>query len=137
MTITLARRDDDAVLSPTLMSGTTATKLGLKQYVVGTAYTNGTITTTGPTGWTIVRGVFVPYQITDGAWRLRFNIQGTITTGSSGTQDITVSGITFVNITASTTYKLRATRTDAAGTGTASILSAGNSVTTFFATRIG
>ena len=137
MTITLARRDDDAVLSPTLMSGTTATKLGLKQYVVGTAYTNGTITTTGPTGWTIVRGVFVPYQITDGAWRLRFNIQGTITTGSSGTQDITVSGITFVNITASTTYKLRATRTDADGTGTASILSAGNSVTTFFATRIG
>lgn len=69
-----------------------------KQYVVGTAYTNGTITTTGPTGWTVVRGVFVPYQTSDGAWRLRFNIQGTITTGSSGTQDITISGVTSKNV---------------------------------------
>lgn len=51
--------------------------------------------------------------------------------------DIPASAVSFVNITASTTYKLRATRTDSAGTGTASVLSAGNSITTFFATRIG
>lgn len=68
-----------------------------KQYVAGTAYTNGTPTITAAS-WTTVRGVIVPYQTTDGAWRLKFNLSGQVPSGSRTGLTITISGVTFKNI---------------------------------------
>lgn len=69
-----------------------------KQYVVGTAYTNGTPTVTCPNaGFTVVRGLLIPYQTSDGAWRLIFQIA--FTQDATGTDPVlTLSGITSKNI---------------------------------------
>jgi len=69
--------------------------LNMKQYVEGTAYTNGT-PTIACSGWTTTRGVFVPYQV-NGAWRLRFNIRGTVSTPAT-VVSIMISGITSKNV---------------------------------------
>lgn len=70
-----------------------------KQYVVGTAYTNGTPTVTcGQGGFAVTRGVLVPYQTVDGAWRLRFNVTVTWTSASVSGLAATLSGVTFKNI---------------------------------------
>ncbi len=37
----------------------------------------GDFTVTGTLSWVTVRAVAVPYQTTDGAWRIKFNIVGT------------------------------------------------------------
>jgi hypothetical protein len=55
-----------------------------KQYVGGTDFT-----VTGPAGFSLTRGVILPYQCAfDGAYRARINIHYTITAGISGTIDI-------------------------------------------------
>lgn len=70
-----------------------------KQYVAGTTYTNGTPTLScAQAGWTPVRGVFVPYQTYDGAWRLRFSATGTFTSASISSVTVGVSGITSKNV---------------------------------------
>ena len=72
----------------------TATRLGLKQYLHGTTYNGGNAPTltTGFTSPVFVRGVFIPYQMQDGAWRLKFNVDVTHASGSSGTFNI--NGVT-------------------------------------------
>jgi len=72
--------------------------LNIKQYIEGTAYTNGTPTIAGVGGivWTTTRGVFVPYQV-DGAWRLRLNVRGLVAV-STAVLSITISGITAKNV---------------------------------------
>jgi hypothetical protein len=55
-----------------------------------------TLTVTGPSSWTTIRAVGVPYQTLDGAWRLRFNIVGS--SASTGTMTTTVAGIIFKNV---------------------------------------
>src|SRR6266853_1767285 len=74
--------------------------LGLKQYIVGTAYTNGTPNmTSAASGFAVSRGVLVPHQTIDGAWHLR--CQAYITTNAlgagAGSFTITLSGVTFKN----------------------------------------
>jgi len=68
----------------------TATRLGLKQYLHGTTYNGGNAPTltTGFTSPVFVRGVFIPYQMQDGAWRLKFNVDVTHASGGSGTFNI-------------------------------------------------
>lgn len=67
-----------------------------KQYVVGTTYTNGTPNVTcGQAGWAVLRGALIPYQTYDGAWRLRFGINGTFTSASITAASATISGTTF------------------------------------------
>lgn len=82
-------------------SQSTNTKPGLsltpKQYVAGTAYTNGTPDVTGSETYTKVRCLLVPYQTYDGTWRLRFNFAGTVSSGSRTAFTLTVSGVTFKN----------------------------------------
>ncbi len=64
----------------------------LTQYLVGTAYTNGT-PTLAATNWTNTRTTLLPYQTIDGTWRLRMNIWGSIT--STTTVSMTMSGVLF------------------------------------------
>lgn len=81
----------------TNMSNALATQLGLKQYLHGTTYNGGSAPTvsSGAAGFTVVRGVFVPYQMQDGTWRLRFNIAATWTSNASIT--ISINAVTFKN----------------------------------------
>ena len=61
--------------SPVGMSDQLATQLGLKQYLHGTTYNGGIAPTiTGGALSSVIRGTFVPYQMQDGRWRLRFNM---------------------------------------------------------------
>jgi len=67
-----------------------------KQYLGGTTY-NGVALTVAGTNGTLVRAVFIPYQLSDDTWRLRFNLAMTFTAAGSGTT-ITVAGITAKNV---------------------------------------
>jgi hypothetical protein len=51
---------------------------------------------TGPAGFALTRAVAIPYQTSDGAWRLKGNISYTANALSPST--ITISGITFKNV---------------------------------------
>ena len=44
-------------------------------------------------GFTVLRAVFVPYQMADGIWRLKFNLQGDFTSASVQTITVSVNGI--------------------------------------------
>lgn len=59
-----------------------------------------TLTVTG-TNWTTIRAVGVPYRTLDGAWRFRFNINGSISSTVTGI-NLTVSDITSKNVANST-----------------------------------
>lgn len=81
----------------------TAVTLGLvkdrKEYVSGTAYTNGTPSVTGSVGTSVtVRAILVPYQTVDGAWRLTFNVVTSFTSASVSGVTFTFTGVTFKNI---------------------------------------
>jgi len=72
------------------------TKLGLMQYVSGTNYNGGISPTLSGTGLATTRGVFVPYQMSDGTWRLKFNFRVTATSTTGLT--VTINGVTFKNV---------------------------------------
>lgn len=73
-----------------------------KQYVAGTAYTNGTPTVTSAQGgFTLLRGVLVPYQTSDGAWRLQFNLSCNYSSASISSLTWAISGITVKNVSGS------------------------------------
>lgn len=82
-----------------------ATRLGRKPYLHGTAYNGGNAPTiTASTYITnignIRRGVFIPYLMQDGAWRLKINIViDGMTTTSQTVHFINVNGVTFKNAT--------------------------------------
>jgi hypothetical protein len=79
----------------------TATRLGLKQYLHGTTYNGGNAPTItcSQAGFAVVRGVFIPYQTQDGAWRLKFNMVGTFTSATLTGIIFVVAGITIKNTT--------------------------------------
>lgn len=67
-----------------------------KQYVSGTAYANGTpLVTPVAIPFTLTRAVLIPYQTSDGAWRLKFNIGASISSSSRSSVDLDISGIAF------------------------------------------
>ena len=72
----------------------TATRLGLKQYLHGTTYNGSNAPTVAVTNLSTCRGVFTPYQMQDGAWRLRFNI-GLRLSVSAASITATVNGVSF------------------------------------------
>jgi len=76
--------------------GVTASFEGWEQYVAIDSATSsaGVPAVDGLAGgWTLSRGVFTPYQTSDGAWRLNFNVEGT--GFSSTTGDFVLHGVTF------------------------------------------
>ena len=64
-----------------------------KQYVGGTDFT---ITSDAVATVVFIRSVIVPYQTYDGAWRARININ--LSHGSDAAHNITITGITFKNV---------------------------------------
>jgi len=87
--------------SPVGMSDQLATQLGLKQYLHGTTYNGGiapTLTLTGGGGTlnSVARTVFIPYQMHDGSWRMRFNlVNASLSSAVRTTLQLTLSGVTF------------------------------------------
>lgn len=89
----------------TSLDDVTATRLGLKQYLHGTNYNGGNSPTiSAGTNITSIgnirRGVFIPYQCQDGAWRLKLNIviDGS-TASNAAVHEMAINGVTFKNAT--------------------------------------
>lgn len=78
---------------PTALTDSQATALGLKLYFHGTNYNGGNAPTVSGSGFSNLRSMFIPYQMQDGTWRMRFNIRGGNT--SLVTVSITINGVTF------------------------------------------
>lgn len=76
---------------------TTTSTAAFKQYYGNGTSNGGDFNVTG-TDWTTTRAVAVPYKTTDGSWRMKFNIRGTLS-GATNNILLTISGITFKNIT--------------------------------------
>lgn len=85
--------------TPTGLSDTAATMLGLKTYSHGTTYNGGnapTITVGGATLNSVFDSKFIPYQVQDGSWRLKFNFAFDNTTSTTNCGAI-VAGVTAKN----------------------------------------
>ena len=79
----------------TTMDDATATRMGLKSYSHGTTYNSGIAPTiSGAAGHAVQGSSFIPYQMHDGSWRLRFSWKATIT--GSTIVDSTVNSITGI-----------------------------------------
>lgn len=87
-----------------VLSNMEATRIGAKYYLHGTSYNGGnaptiTLVSGGGTLNSVERGLFIPYQMQDSSWRLRFNISLTLSATSRGTTIIGIAGVTFKNTT--------------------------------------
>jgi hypothetical protein len=68
--------------------------VALKQYYGNSSAGPGSFNVTG-TDWRTGYAVAVPYQTTDGAWRLKFNIFGYVSTETRTLYIANISGVTF------------------------------------------
>lgn len=68
-----------------------------KTYIAGNTYNGVNISITGWAAVTTSFGVFIPYKTVDGRYRLTFNFD--IHLASSGSGNITISGVIFKNYT--------------------------------------
>ena len=66
------------------------------QYLGGQTYNSVTLSVTATSG-TLVRGVFIPYQTLDGAWRLKLNFTMSFSPAVTN-PTVTIAGITTKNI---------------------------------------
>lgn len=80
------------------------------------------LTVTG-TGWTTVKAVGVPYKTKDGSWRLRFNIDGNVSSASRTTYTASISGVSFY---AGTTQYVTAYESGISGAATTYAIAASN-----------
>lgn len=76
----------------------TATRLGLKQYLHGTTYKDTiaptvTLFSGGGTLTSVDLGKFIPYQLQDGTWRLKFTISVTLSSAVRTIEGVSVNGI--------------------------------------------
>ena len=89
------------VNTPDNYSGNTA--LGLMQYRHGTTYNGGNAPTVsyiaGGGTATINRCVFVPYQMSDGIWRIKFNIDVSLSATTRTAVTVQINGITAATAT--------------------------------------
>lgn len=102
-----------ALETPTLMSDELATKLGHKIYSHGTNYNGGnsptiTLASGGGTLSSVDDSMFIPYQMQDGSWRMKFNVAVTLSSTSRTGANLAVAGLTFA-----TTNSLAITATSA------------------------
>lgn len=86
----------------TSMGDALATQLGYKQYFHGTAYNGGvaptiTLSAGGGSLSSIPRGLFIPYMVQDGSWRMRFSIVALVSSTSRTSLTLAVNGVTFKN----------------------------------------
>lgn len=78
------------------------TKLGIMPYSHGTTYNGGnaptiTLTAGGGTLSSVSRSKFMPYQMADSTWRLRFNFRVAVSSTSRTTAQFTIAGTVFQN----------------------------------------
>lgn len=83
--------------APTVYADAEATMMGLKQYLHGGSYKDGLAPTISGSGVSVIRALFIPYQVQDGTWRLKFNLAVTATSTTSLT--LSVNGIVTKNVT--------------------------------------
>jgi hypothetical protein len=83
------------------MTDAEATRLGLKSYSHGVTYTGSpnsptvTLTAGGGTLSSVVLAKFMPYQIQDGTWRMRFNLKAELSSAARSVTGLSIAGITF------------------------------------------
>lgn len=91
--------------NPTALDDVSATRFGLKQYVHGFSggYKDGLAPTVsyiaGGGTATINRCVFVPYQMSDGIWRIKFNIDVSLSAATRTAVTVQINGITAATAT--------------------------------------
>jgi len=78
----------------------TATRMGLKVYSHGTSYNGGnaptvTLSLGGGTLSSVAISSFIPYQMADGTWRMKFNIRALISSTARTIVGLSVNGISF------------------------------------------
>lgn len=78
--------------APSAYSDAEATRMGLKTYVGGT-----NVTVSSTTSATSSSYKFIPYQMQDGSWRLKFNFSVTLSANIT-LNTFTVTGVVFKNI---------------------------------------
>ena len=88
-------------IDPTALSDADATKLGLKQYIGAKSGQDVDISVSADDAdFGVDRAVFIPYQMNDGTWRLRFQIDGgwsPVAAPSLNSFTLTISGTVFKN----------------------------------------
>lgn len=77
-----------------------ATRLGLKQYLHGGSYSGGgaptiTLSSGGGTLSSVTRGIFVPYQMQDGTWRLKVSFTVFLSSAARTSAVFAINGVTF------------------------------------------
>lgn len=85
--------------TPTGLTDSQATALGMKQYVAGNTYANGVTfnITSAAAGFSLTRFVAIPYQLSDGTWRMKYN--GMVQYSSDSAEKVfTCTGVTTKNI---------------------------------------
>ena len=89
--------------APSAYADAEATRMGLKQYLHGTTYNGGNAPTVsyiaGGGTATINRCVFVPYQMSDGIWRIKFNIDVSLSATTRTAVTVQINGITAATAT--------------------------------------
>ncbi len=90
----------------TAMSNSLATQLGLKNYVHGTTYNGGnaptvTLSAGGGSLTTVDFSAFIPYEMQDAIWRLRFNLIVTLSSATRTQVSLDIAGVTFKNTSGS------------------------------------
>lgn len=100
MALDLTRKEANEAQDPTLLDDATATRMGRKVYQHGDSYNGGgapTLTLAGGGGSlnAVNHSFFIPYQMQDGSWRMRFNFRVDLTTTTRTTVEVAVAGITF------------------------------------------
>ncbi len=86
--------------TPTALDDATATRLGLKSYSHGTTYNGGnaptvTLASGGGSLNSVGRSMFVPYQLADGSWRLKFNLCVSVSSLTRTNCQFAINGLTF------------------------------------------
>jgi hypothetical protein len=93
-----------STVDPTSLSDADATRLGLKAYFSTLSYNSGisptlSLTSGGGTLNSVGRAYFIPYQMQDGTWRLKFSAFVTLSSATRTLAVLAVNGVTSYNLT--------------------------------------
>lgn len=89
------------IIDPTQMSDSEATRMGRKIYRHGGSYNGGGAPTLTQASLSSVNGSnFIPYQMQDGSWRMKFNFTVTLSSEARTSATIAIAGVVFSNDTA-------------------------------------
>lgn len=79
------------------------TKLGLMQYAHGTTYNGGiaptiTLAAGGGTLILVTYSSLIPYQISDGTWRMKFNINVQLSATARTSVELAINGVSYASV---------------------------------------